>query len=67
ISKVTPLGGLALGARRRLVASRAMLEAGSHVPDVTVFDQRVTPIRLPALVEQGPALFAFYLYDWTRT
>ncbi len=44
-----------------------MLDAGSHVPDVTVFDQRATPIRLPALVEQGPALLAFYLYDWTRT
>lgn len=44
-----------------------MLAEGSHVPDVTVFDRRVTPVSLPALAEQGPLLLVFYLYDWTRT
>jgi peroxiredoxin len=44
-----------------------MLEAGDRIPDVTLFDEHVQPVRLPDLAAEGPLLLAFYLYDWTRT
>ncbi|HET7170885.1 MAG TPA: hypothetical protein VFI18_04550 [Gaiellales bacterium] len=44
-----------------------MLEPGDRVPDVTVFDTDVHPVRLTELAAQGPLLLAFYLYDWTGT
>jgi peroxiredoxin len=44
-----------------------VLEPGDHVPDVTVFDTDVQPVRLDELAGQGPLLLAFYLYDWTGT
>ncbi|HEY7257947.1 MAG TPA: hypothetical protein VH459_02705 [Gaiellales bacterium] len=44
-----------------------MLEPGDRVPDVTVFDTDVRPVRLAEFAAEGPLLLAFYLYDWTGT
>lgn len=44
-----------------------MLATGDRIPDVTLFDEQVRPVRLPELGAAGPLLLAFYLYDWTRT
>jgi peroxiredoxin len=44
-----------------------MLEEGDRIPDVTLFDEQVQPVRLADLAAEGPLLLAFYLYDWTRT
>jgi peroxiredoxin len=44
-----------------------VLEPGDRVPDVTLFDNDVRPVRLPEFVAEGPLLLAFYLYDWTGT
>jgi hypothetical protein len=38
-----------------------------RVPDVTVFDEAVEPVRLPHLAAAGSLLLSFYLYDWTST
>ena len=46
---------------------RRVLKPGDRVPDVTVFDTDVRPVRLPEFVAEGPLLLAFYLYDWTGT
>jgi peroxiredoxin len=44
-----------------------VLQPGDRVPDVTVFDTDVRPVRLAEFAAQGPLLLAFYLYDWTGT
>jgi peroxiredoxin len=44
-----------------------MLAPGDRIPDVTLFDEQVRPVRLPELAAGGALLLAFYLYDWTRT
>jgi peroxiredoxin len=52
----------------RLIATlRRVLQPGDRLPDVTVFDTDVRPIRLPEFAAEGPLLLAFYLYDWTGT
>jgi peroxiredoxin len=44
-----------------------VLQPGDRVPDVTVFDTDVNPVRLTEFAAEGPLLLAFYLYDWTGT
>jgi peroxiredoxin len=44
-----------------------MLEVGALMPDVTLFDMDVRPVRLRDLAIEGALLLAFYLYDWTST
>jgi len=55
------------GAAARRLVSRAVLQPGDRVPDVTLFDNDVQPVRLVEFAAQGPLLLAFYLYDWTGT
>ena len=44
-----------------------MLAPGDRVPDVTLFDNDLAPVRLVEFARQWPLLLAFYLYDWTGT
>ncbi|MFL6040897.1 MAG: hypothetical protein ACJ740_05810 [Gaiellales bacterium] len=44
-----------------------MLREGGRMPDVVVFSEDTTPVRLPELAAGGPLLLSFYLYDWTST
>ena len=44
-----------------------MLEVGEELPDVTVFDLERKPLRLRSLLEDGPILLVFYLFDWSAT
>ena len=46
---------------------RRVLEAGEQLPDVTVFDLERQPVRLRSLVDDGPILLLFYLFDWSPT
>ena len=43
------------------------VEPGDRVPDVTLFDNDVQPVRLVEFAARGPLLLSFYLYDWTGT
>ena len=44
-----------------------MLQAGEHVPEVTVFLGPDEPVTMAELVEDGPKLLVFYLFDWSST
>jgi peroxiredoxin len=44
-----------------------MLAVGDQIPDVTLFGNPGEPIRLRELVEAGPVLLLFYLFDWSST
>jgi hypothetical protein len=44
-----------------------VLGEGDRVPEVTVFDEDLRPVRLPHLATGGALLLSFYLYDWTST
>lgn len=44
-----------------------MLEPGDRLPDATVFLGPNEPLQLGELVEDGPKLLAFYLFDWSST
>jgi len=44
-----------------------VLEVGNSVPDVEVWIGPNQPARLGELVETGPKLFLFYLFDWSST
>ena len=44
-----------------------MLQAGDQVPDATVFRGPNEPMTLRELVEDGPKLLVFYLFDWSST
>jgi hypothetical protein len=44
-----------------------VLRAGEELPDVTVLDLERKPAPLRELVEDGPVLFLFYLFDWSGT
>jgi hypothetical protein len=44
-----------------------VLQAGDTVPDVEVWIGPNQPARLHDLVETGPKLFLFYLFDWSST
>ena len=44
-----------------------MLEVGERVPDATVWIGPNQPTTLRELVESGPKLLVFYLFDWSST
>ena len=44
-----------------------MLGVGDRIPAATVFLGPNEPISLLELVEDGPKLFVFYLFDWSAT
>jgi hypothetical protein len=44
-----------------------MLDVGDQVPDATVWFAPRETISLRDVVEDRPALFLFYLFDWSRS
>jgi len=44
-----------------------MLGVGEKLPDATVFLGPNEPLSLKELVEDGPKLLVFYLFDWSST
>jgi hypothetical protein len=44
-----------------------MLAPGDRVPEATVFAGPRAPVTLASLVEEGPVLLVFYLFDWSST
>ena len=44
-----------------------MLQAGDRVPDATIFLGPNEPLTLLDLVDDGPKLLVFYLFDWSST
>jgi hypothetical protein len=44
-----------------------MLGAGDRIPDATVFLGPNEPLTIRELVEDGPKLLVFYLFDWSST
>ena len=44
-----------------------MLGVGDTLPDATVFLGPNEPLTLRDLVEDGPKLLVFYLFDWSST
>jgi peroxiredoxin len=44
-----------------------VLTIGDRLPDSTVFRNPGEPVRMSDLVEGGPALLLFYLFDWSST
>ena len=44
-----------------------MLQVGDRVPDATVFLGPGEPVTTAELVEDGPKLLVFFLFDWSAT
>ena len=44
-----------------------MLAVGDTVPEATVFLGPSEPVTMRELVEEGPKLVVFYLFDWSST
>ncbi len=44
-----------------------MLDVGDRLPDVTVFLGPRQPLSLAEIVDDGPKLLLFYLFDWSAT
>ncbi len=44
-----------------------MLAAGDRIPDATVWFAPQERVSLRELVEDRPAMFLFYLFDWSST
>ena len=44
-----------------------VLQAGERVPEVTVFLGPNEPVTMAELLEDGPKLLVFYLFDWSST
>jgi hypothetical protein len=44
-----------------------VLAPGDQIPDATVWLAPQEPVSLRGLVEERPALFLFYLFDWSST
>ena len=44
-----------------------MLEPGDPVPNPTVFLGPREPLGIHELVDDGPKLLVFYLFDWSST
>jgi hypothetical protein len=44
-----------------------VLSVGDRVPDATVFLGPNEPLSIAELVEDGPKLLVFYLFDWSST
>jgi len=45
----------------------AMLRVGDRIPDATVWFAPQERVSLRDVVEDRPALFLFYLFDWSST
>jgi hypothetical protein len=60
---------MAVLARRRgiPVSSPPMLTVGDRIPDAKVWLGPQEPISLFDVIENAPALFLFYLFDWSST
>ena len=50
-----------------LSSIRRVLTAGDTLPDATVFLGPNEPMTMAELVEDGPKLLVFYLFDWSST
>jgi hypothetical protein len=44
-----------------------MLSVGDRVPDATMFLGPNEPITVRELLDDGPKLLVFYLFDWSAT
>jgi hypothetical protein len=44
-----------------------MLERGDRIPNATVHVAPTEQHTIAELLEDGPALFLFYLFDWSAT
>lgn len=44
-----------------------MLSVGDRVPDATIFLGPNEPMAVRELLEDGPKLLVFYLFDWSST
>lgn len=44
-----------------------MLKIGDRIPEATVWLEPGPPVSLAELVEGGPVLLLFYLFDWSST
>jgi hypothetical protein len=44
-----------------------MLSVGERVPDATVFLGPSEPMTIRELLDDGPKLLVFYLFDWSST
>ena len=44
-----------------------MLSVGERVPDATIFLGPNEPVTTRELLEDGPKLLVFYLFDWSAT
>jgi hypothetical protein len=44
-----------------------VLGVGDRIPEATVWVAPNRPSSLRGLVEAGPKLFVFYLFDWSST
>jgi peroxiredoxin len=44
-----------------------MLEIGSRIPDAQVWTTPHEHATIAQLVEHGPVLLLFYLFDWSST
>jgi hypothetical protein len=44
-----------------------MVEVGDRVPNATVFLGPNEPVTMLELLEDGPKLLVFYLFDWSST
>ena len=44
-----------------------MLDVGDRIPEATVFLGPNEPLTLRELVDDGPKLLVFYLFDWSST
>jgi hypothetical protein len=44
-----------------------MLSVGDRVPDATIFLGPNEPMTIRELLDDGPKLLVFYLFDWSST
>jgi hypothetical protein len=44
-----------------------VLEVGDRIPNATIWLGPQEPVSLDEVVEDRPALFLFYLFDWSST
>jgi hypothetical protein len=44
-----------------------VLQPGDRIPEATVFLGPSEPLTLLELLEDGPKLLVFYLFDWSST
>jgi hypothetical protein len=44
-----------------------VIQVGDPIPDATVFLGPGQPVTMLELVEDGPKLLVFYLFDWSST